>query len=222
MDFYLIRNRKGAPLLYTESEHLPQGASGTPSNEASDPVDRLVSWLDSKPGRLAKFFKETIVIVRDIYFRLEDKIDPMERVLKRMRHARKLRILHSARLGPSEAATRLETFLSRQRTKHLFWLVIDLVLSGGALLLSPFLVPIPGPNVFLYYPVLRLFSHYLAIRGAQVGGRAEIRTLYPTPELSDLEEILTQPCLRRDPDKLRELSGRLRLEHLPRFLERYC
>jgi hypothetical protein len=56
--------------------------------------------------------------------------------------------------------------LRRQRWKHVFWFSIDFVITGVVLVLTPVLAPIPGPNVFFYYPFLRLLSHYAAIRGA--------------------------------------------------------
>ena len=59
--------------------------------------------------------------------------------------------------------------LRRERLKHIFWFVVDLFICGVVVLFTPFLAPIPGPNVFFYYPFLRLLSHYRAVRGVRVG-----------------------------------------------------
>ena len=72
----------------------------------------------------------------------------------------------------------------------------------------PFLGPIPGPNVFFYYPFLRLLSHYKALSG--IG-----RTLYTQriqfkclPELSGLEQ------------NVRAVAERLQIRGLEQYLER--
>jgi hypothetical protein len=62
------------------------------------------------------------------------------------------------------------------------------VVSAIVLVFTPFLAPIPGPNVFFYYPFLRLLSHYRAIRGATSGLRSSGLEFKSLPEKSGLED----------------------------------
>lgn len=220
MNFYLIQSRKNSVILYTEGERLTQGLQSESSPDFSNPLDRFLARLSKRKGRAARFSKNLIVAVRDLYYKLEHKIDPMERVFKRMRHAPKLNIFYSPRLEELEARERFEALLVRQKKKHLFWTGVDFVFALIMFIMSPFLIPIPGPNVFLYYPGLRMLSHYLARRGALHGLKLQEKSLQPLNEISDIELILNQQP-RLDFERIHDLAGRLKLEHLPNFLERY-
>ena len=90
--------------------------------------------------------------MRDCYYKLEEKIDPMERVFKRLRHAPNLTLFYSPQTSEQTAAKTFEALLTRQRRKHTFWMALDSLVSVVALVLTPVLVPLPGPNLFLYYP----------------------------------------------------------------------
>ena len=72
----------------------------------------------------------------------------------------------------------------------MFWFSIDFVITGVVIMLTPVLMPIPGPNFFFYYPFLRLLSHYRAILGALSGLRSRDVTFKDLPELSRLEDNL--------------------------------
>lgn len=221
MNFYLIQLRKNSVVLYTEEDHAGRGALPEPTPHPSNPIDRFLAWLGARKGRTARFAKDLIVVVRETYYKLEQKIDPMERVFKRMRHATQLTVSYSPTLGVAVAEEKFEALLTRQKKKHTFWGGVDLVLSGGVLLLSPILVPIPGPNVFLYYPCLRLISHHLARRGVIAGLTLKDKTFQPLTELSDIETILSQQRSQLDLERIGRLARQLKLEYLPNFLERY-
>src|SRR5262245_37316787 len=81
--------------------------------------------------------------------------------------------------------------MRRQLWKHAFWFSIDFVLTGIVIVFTPFLAPIPGPNVFFYYPFLRLLSHYRAILGATAGLRSKQVEFKDLPELSRLADNLS-------------------------------
>ena len=68
---------------------------------------------------------------------------------------------------------------------------IDFVLTGVVIVFTPVLAPIPGPNVFFYYPFLRLLSHYRAILGAAAGLRSSDVQFKDLPELRSLEDNLS-------------------------------
>lgn len=210
MNFYLIQLRKRSVTLYTEDEHLH-----------FNPVNRVVHQLACRKSRWAGFAKNLIVTVRDYYLKLEHKIDPMERVFKRMRHVSRMNVNFSPALEESVARRKFENLLVVQRNKHLFWVGVDFVLTIVAILLTPLLVPLPGPNIFLYFPGLRMFSHSLAWKGTLNGLKLEDKVFTPLTEISGIEQVLNQRVSEVEFEHLRDLSRRIKLEHLPKFLEKY-
>src|SRR2546422_6292969 len=72
------------------------------------------------------------------------------------------------------------------------------------LVFTPVLAPIPGPNVFFYYPFLRLLSHYRAIRGATSGLR---RSEEHTSELQSRLHLVCRLLLEKKKKKLYELPN---------------
>ena len=217
MNFYLIQLRKRSVTLYTEGEYLHPEAQRLHFIS----VNRLIHRLACRKPRWASFLKNLIISVRDYYLKLEHKIDPMERVFKGMRHASRMNLYFSPALEESVAREKFEDLLAGQRNKHLFWVGVDFVLTILAIFLTPVLVPLPGPNIFLYFPGLRMFSHYLAWRGTLNGLKLEDRSFIPLAEISSIEQVLNQRLSKVDFEHLRDLSRRLKLEHLPKFLERY-
>ena len=217
MNFYLIQHKKNSATLYTEDERTPQA---NPDSTKSF-LDRWLDWLNQRGTRAAKIFKNLTIVVRDYYNRLEYQIDPMERVFKRMRHASEIRLYFSPSLNKTQAVEMLQRLLVRQRNKHAFWLGVDFVITLIAMLLSPILVPIPGPNIFFYYPGLRVVSHFLAWRGVLHGSRLKSRFFFPQAEIFDIETVLSEGPRRMDFERVRELAQLMKLEHLPHFLKRY-
>ena len=103
------------------------------------------------------------------YVKLEDRIDPQERVLKAMGIAERFTIHFIRKENGGSIGAEFHGVLRRQRLKHVCWFGVDFIIAAVVLLFTPFLAPIPGPNVFFYYPFLRLLSHYQALRGIKVG-----------------------------------------------------
>ena len=215
MNFYLIQLKKDSVVLYTEEQQVDAASSPDPSSDSSNPLDRFLARLASKKGRLAQSLRNSIVFAREAYAKVEDKIDPMERVLKRLRHTTELDLAYSPSLEEPAALKKFEALLSRQKNKHALWTGVDFFLS----IISIVLIPLPGPNLFLYYPALRTVSHYLARRGALQGLKLERKRLFPLPEISEIELILNQHP--SEFAKIRSLAEKLKLEQLPPFLERY-
>jgi len=216
MNFYLIQLRKNSVVLYAEDERSPlENPESTKSL-----VDKWVNWLTRRGTRAAHFFKNLTIVVRDYYIRLEYKIDPMERVFKRMRHASEIRLHYAAGLPETRAVELLEQLCGRQSNKHLFWFGVDFVVAVVAILLSPILIPIPGPNIFVYYPGLRTISHFRAWRGALRGRRLKPRFFFPRVEIADIEATLKQGREQVDFEQVRQLAKQMGLEQLPHFLER--
>ena len=135
------------------------------SFESDDKVRQSIEWFARRQNRLMAWIGRQIQSLHHHYVRLEQKIDPGERWVKAIWLRRKS-VSGCAREGSRRDSYRT---LRRQWWKHVFWFSIDMVVTGVVIIFTPFLAPIPGPNVFLYYPFLRLLSHYRAIRGASSG-----------------------------------------------------
>jgi hypothetical protein len=154
----------------------------------------------------------------EYYLRLEDRIDPGERVLKTMASAERFAIYYAPPMDQADVSSRLRHILRRQRFKHLFWFIIDLIISSVAIAFTPILAPIPGPNIILYFPLLRMLSHYRAVRGASAGLRSAEIEFKCLPDLVGLEENLRTPSVDRR--VMRELAEGLKIRGLEQFLER--
>jgi len=178
MDLYLLSTRNGKTVLFT-----PTDAIAAMEEQSTDHVRQFIEWFARRPNRVLGWVGRTLRTLHDYYVKLEDKIDPCERVLKAMASTATFVVYGSKSEFPR--------VLKRQRLKHLFWFSIDFVLTGVVIVFTPVLAPIPGPNVFFYYPFLRLLSHYRAILGAASGLRSSDVQFKDLPELRSLEDNLS-------------------------------
>ena len=151
--------------------------------QSTDRVRQFIEWFSKRSNRLLAWIGRGVRSIHDYYLKLEDRIDPVERVLKAMASTNRF-VVYT--VDQSE----FQQILKRQRRKHTFWFSIDFVLTGGVIMLTPILAPIPGPNLFFYYPFLRLLSHYRAILGASSGLKSLDIDYKGLPELSGLEDNL--------------------------------
>ncbi len=185
-------------------------------------MDRLLGKLEEKETWFWLTLRKIIITARETYYKLENRIDPQERIIKRFNFARHCLFFCSGSTGEKTAEEQLRRLLNDQRNKHATWLVIDAVVSLLALALTPFLMPLPGPNLFFYYPLLRTLSHYRACWAARrmlQSSKAEFRTL---DALDSIEEILRQPHAYRDEEQMEILSRNLKLDGLPAFVKRWA
>lgn len=213
LDLYLIETRTGRFVLFS-----PPDAVAAVQSSDSDRIRRFLEWLRSRKNRILGWLGRVLTTAHRYYEALEDRIDPLERVLKAMAGADRLIVYSSPARAAGDSADRLRALLVRQYWKHVFWIIVDGAISLGVGLLTPFLAPIPGPNVFAYYPLLRFLSHWRAWNGAAKGRdftTFEIRSL---PSLSALEENLRRP--RRDRQSLRTAAESLNVSGLVQFVER--
>ena len=213
LDIYLIAaGNKRFPFI--PSDLVETFAAQSPG----DRVRRSIAWFERRRNRVLAWVGRTLKTGYDYYLRLEDRIDPVERVLKTIAHAGRLVVCY----GPPDDAVRareeLYGILRRQQRKHIFWFVVDMIISGVVIMFTPFLAPIPGPNVFFYYPFLRLLSHYRALRGCAAGLHSSEIHFKCLPEMSGLEENLRAPQVDRR--TVREWAAGLNIRGLEQFLER--
>jgi len=178
LDLYLIATRSGKPALFSPPESIAALEAAS-----TDRVRQFIEWMAARPSRVLAWVGRGIRSLHDYYQKLEDKIDPVERVLKAMASTGQF-VVHT------QIKNEFQSVLKRQRWKHMFWFSIDFVITGVVIMLTPVRIPLPGPNFFFYYPFLRLLSHYRAILGALSGLRSRDVTFKDLPELSRLEDNL--------------------------------
>lgn len=176
LDLYLIPSRTGKFLLFSPSDALAALES-----ESTDRLRQFIGWVSRRRNRFFSWIGRGLRSLHEYYVRLEDKIDPIERVLKAM-GATNGYIVHG------RDRSEFQRVLRRQRWKHIFWFSLDFLITGVVILFTPILAPIPGPNLFFYYPFLRLLSHYRAILGATAGLNSIDIQFKDLPEMSGLED----------------------------------
>src|SRR4030095_15979177 len=79
LDLYLILTSTGHLVLFSPSDALAAAEA-----ESTDRVRQGVEWLSRRQSRILAWLGRGIRSLHDYYVRLEDKIDPIERVLKAM------------------------------------------------------------------------------------------------------------------------------------------
>jgi hypothetical protein len=209
LHIYLIRTRKDRYVIFAASDSVARC-----ENESGDHVRQGIAWVASRKTRPVAWFGRVLKKAHVYYVQLEDRLDPVERVLKAIACSRELVVHHAPELGEAEASAELKSIMRKQRIKHTFWLVLDALFAPATLLLAP----IPGPNVIGYYPCLRAYSHWRALRGtASALGSMPVQ-FKSLPDLSGLEENLQTP--RFDRDMVRNVMERLKVRGLDQFLER--
>ena len=176
LELYLIPGRGGRPILFATAE-----AVQAMEEEYGDRLRSVIDWIVRRRNRIVSWIGRVLSKAHDYYVKLEDKIDPVERVLKAMAST-KVFIVYARQSGDFHAVLR------RQRRKHIFWFAVDFVLSAVVLMFTPVLAPIPGPNVFFSYPFLRLLSHYRALLGTASGLRSSDIQYKSLPETRGLED----------------------------------
>ena len=179
LDLYLIPTRSGRFALFSPLDLLTAVES-----ESTGRVRQGIDWITRRRNRVVAWIGRGIRSAHDYYLRLEDKIDPVERVLKAMASTR-CYVVHT------NAQAEFHHVLKRQRWKHVWWFSIDFLVTGIVIIFTPSLAPIPGPNVFFYYPFLRLLSHYRALIGTVSGLKSTDVQFKDLPELRGLEENLS-------------------------------
>jgi hypothetical protein len=105
--------------------------------------------------------------------------------------------------------------LSRDRRRHLVWMIVDALVYVASLPLTP----IPGPNVLALYFSFRAIGHLLSWRGAHQG-LSRVRWQYiASAPLTDVRRLETLTGADREA-LARDVAARLGLRHLDMFVER--
>ncbi len=156
---YMIRTRRYRSALFLPPESIQLCTAGTP-----DRIRGFIRKMMLHRNRIVRWVGRVFRAGHRFYQRLEDRIDPFERMLKALNGSDILNVMHAGHAKPRDEFCDL---LRGQVVKHGAWLLVDAGLTVVAVAFTPVLVPIPGPNIILYYPALRLLSHYRALTGAR-------------------------------------------------------
>ena len=137
-----------------------------------------------------------------------------QRLLWHLRKATAMCVHVPTDVTASDADVIVRAMLTRDADHHRKWFWVDGVLF---LLCSP-LTLIPGPNIPGIYFFFQVVSHFLSWMGARNGLALSPWPVESCVELSELRDVLAlEPPQRQR--RFHELADRLRLEHLPTFLE---
>jgi len=213
LDLYLIAAGNKRSVLFS-----PLDIVQVIEDESDDRVVKAIAWFMRHRNRAVAWVGRILKTGHEYYLILEDRIDPGERVLKSMASTERFVVFHGPRQDSAEASSRFRSLLKRRRFRQVFWFIVDLAISAVAILFTPILAPIPGPNIVLYFPLLRMLSHYRAIRGANSGLRAVEIEFKCLPDLVGLEENLRTPPFDRR--AVLALAEGLKIRGLEQFLER--
>src|SRR5687768_9735511 len=138
-----------------------------------------------------------------------------QRLLWNLRRHDTATLLYPDDITEEDAMAITRKQLSRDFSKHQFWLAIDSILMIG----SGLLILVPGPNIIGYYFAFRVVGHFFSVRGAARGLTYVTWTHEPSSALTDLKGALSL-----DPaGRLRQAEAvalRLRLDHLATFFQR--
>lgn len=124
-----------------------------------------------------------------------------ERVLKISDDA--VSIHHAEDSGPRKVKLRFFFYLQKQRSKHLFLLLVELLL----LPISGIMALLPGPNVFFGFLALIMITHWQAFRGINELRRKTCRFV-PSPLLKEWENRVEGG----DPERMPEILSRIEQE----------
>ena len=207
IDVYLVRTRSRRTVLFVTRRALAAYAASE-----KDRFLRFIRRLMRSRNRLVRWVGRVSRTGHRYYQRLEDRIDPLERMIKALNYPGVLQVRHAPGVRAREE---LQDCLRRQIVKHTTWTVLDGIVTLVAVALAPFLVPIPGPNIFFFYPFLRFLSHMQALRGAK---RAVSDDTLSFSEMEDLARV-GEIGPTADP-QVGESSGAEPVEGLVEFLKR--
>ncbi len=138
-----------------------------------------------------------------------------QRLLWHLRRQDHACLFHPDDMEPPAAIAIMRKQLGRDFDKHKFWLIFDTL----GLLVSFILVPIPGPNLFLYYFAFRVVGHFLSVRGARQGLNVTTWRTEPRAPLTELRKLLVLDPMSRE-RHVNDIALRLQLEHLATFFQR--
>ncbi|RPI27029.1 MAG: hypothetical protein EHM61_09860 [Acidobacteria bacterium] len=142
------------------------------------------------------------------YQKLAERLHHEELFCANLRHANHLQVVHRSADTPEAVEKKLRQFLRLGYSKHARWFWVDAVLAFFGM----FLMFLPGPNIFFFYPAIRSFGHHQARKGARNGLGISDIAFRPDP-LVDLVQANLHD-LNSIAGAMKELENRYKVDDL--------
>lgn len=189
MNLLLFQNRRGEAVPVVEFvRHNPSGEAG-----------------EGRWTRLRRRIYET-------YQSFREKFEYQERVCANFRYAQHLNVFHPAGMDSEQARQIFDRYLEHRYRKHTLWLWVDGVVAA----LGSLLTPIPGPNIFFFYPAARALAHLLARKGIQNIRSPGMVSFAQEPLMDEVQRQLEN--LHAVEPHIAQLEQRYRVENLKTIL----
>jgi hypothetical protein len=198
-----------------------------PPFEEPDPIESeekptgFIHWLQTKVAQLWQSIDEANSgvrgWVRSAIQLLNRRVDPTEPMLRRMRTAERIEIVHPCHVSPRFVRRRLRLLLLRKAARHRRLTIVNAVLMP----LTAAAVVLPGPNVFFFWNAYRFLSHLFAARGARrVLGDEVTLVLTPSTELDARASHERKASAPLDVTGASQIAEQFRLPGLVEYLRR--
>jgi hypothetical protein len=203
------------PLEDEECLFYSEGPEVTDEAEAAAPERGGVrGWAERKYKSLQAVLNESEsgvgLRMRRAWEWLQQRTAPDEPLLRSLRSAKLIELVHPSSLNEEEVRERWKCYLSSRSRRHTFWLVVNAAVSPVTLLLAP----VPGPNVIGYWFVYRAVCHLLARLGIR-----NARSEAVTTELQ-ASSVMDGTFTAADDERVARVEASFGLKGLGAYLER--
>lgn len=209
MKVYLLPLGNDESLFYSEGPEVLAGEV-----EVSAPREGVRGWAEQKYRSLQVVLNESErgvgLRVRRMWEWLQKRTAPDEPLLRSLRGAQAVELVHPASLETEAAREQWEDYLASRGRRHLFWLILNAVISPVTLLLAP----LPGPNLIGYWFVYRAVCHLLARLGSRRARSGEVETRFVAS--SELDETFAAT----DDERIARVEASFGLQGLGVYLQR--
>jgi hypothetical protein len=148
--------------------------------------------------------------VRRVWEWLQKRIPPDEPALRALRGVQAIKLYHSPTLTEEETRDLWTEYLKNRQGRHMFWFIINLLVSPLTLVFAP----LPGPNVIGYWFVYRSVCHLLARLGARNARSPEVTTAFHSTGR------LSGSFGAKDEERIATLSSNFGLQGLDDYIKR--
>lgn len=208
MKIYLLHIDGRGPVFYSEGpESIAEVVNSAPERGLRGRIERKYRDLqlairESEQGVGAR--------MRRAWEWLHRRTSPDESLLRHLRSATAIEIFHPATITQEETRAAWGKYLASRQRRHIWWFIINFLISPLTILL----VPIPGPNIIGYWFVYRAVCHFLALLGIRQATSGQITTAFYSSSALDTE-------LTESPDeRTARIAAMFGLKDLDGFIKR--
>ena len=208
MKVYLLNLDGGRCVFYSE------GPEAVAESETAAPRKGMRGWAERRYKSLQAVLTESEkgvgLRVRRVWEWLQKRIPPDEPLLRALRGVSAVVLNHPQTFTEEETRALWQAYLKSRQGRHMFWFIINALVSPLTLLLAP----LPGPNVIGYWFVYRAVCHMLARLGARNARSEQVTTGF----LANGE--LDGAFGAQDEERIASLSSSFGLQGLDDFVKR--